>query len=535
MFNRSLFDRAVFDRSSGFLSMEPDLFGEGGLDCKFLWITQTADFSLSGEGNMKPLTNMIVTTPFNQDEFGMPGEGDLKGNKLDLPIWLQQILDGEGDLLAESVQGQTMPVKMEGEGDLSGSDMDLSMEIDDFDILENVGNVKIDNFQLEMDYDPFELTGNEGNITVDKIDLPLNLSPVLDGDGNITVVIDTIRFIMGLVLPGEGNVNIKDLYFPLYLQNDNAVTLYGEGDLSVPGYRNATDIKPKLTGEGALSSAFALEVKLKFRDDMVPGEGNLVTMAEFAIPIAKTTVPGEGNLSVDKNMLIVQTMTVNDNAIAGVGDLNVKPIFQFNMSVKVGGEGGITANYRNGVYPKLKESLNGEGGLITNAVFKTPISKNKTTVSGEGTITKTEILKIQTMTGKRIDGVGDLITKNLRFVQDLSLKEGKFTGEGSLQGVVLNRISYKGVIDGEGSLIVNVMSMDRDELVLNGINLAPGNQLVIDTDTYDVYKNGATDVSSVTSDSVFFQLLPGENDILFDYDTTSGKLQVEAIFSNRWL
>ena len=56
----------------------------------------------------------------------------------------------------------------------------------------------------------------------------------------------------------------------------------------------------------------------------------------------------------------------------------------------------------------------------------------------------------------------------------------------------------------------------------------------IDTDLLQVLFGSIEDVSAVTSDSVFFELNPGENEILISTDSVT-TLDVTAIWQNRWL
>jgi len=73
------------------------------------------------------------------------------------------------------------------------------------------------------------------------------------------------------------------------------------------------------------------------------------------------------------------------------------------------------------------------------------------------------------------------------------------------------------------------------KLELQGLNLPPGGELIIDTDVLEVLLNGIPDVDAVTGDSEFFQLRPGANRIIFMDGETARNLSVTMVWSNRWL
>ena len=77
-------------------------------------------------------------------------------------------------------------------------------------------------------------------------------------------------------------------------------------------------------------------------------------------------------------------------------------------------------------------------------------------------------------------------------------------------------------------------NIDESVLELININLLPGKVVTIDTDLLQVLFGSIEDVSAVTSDSIFFELNPGENEILFLTNSVT-TLDVTAIWQNRWL
>jgi hypothetical protein len=76
--------------------------------------------------------------------------------------------------------------------------------------------------------------------------------------------------------------------------------------------------------------------------------------------------------------------------------------------------------------------------------------------------------------------------------------------------------------------------LNSDVLEFDDLNLRPGQVLTIDSDELNVFIDNVLDVSGVTSDSVFFHLQPGENEITFATNATPN-LEVTIIWQNRWL
>lgn len=73
------------------------------------------------------------------------------------------------------------------------------------------------------------------------------------------------------------------------------------------------------------------------------------------------------------------------------------------------------------------------------------------------------------------------------------------------------------------------------ELALTGLNFKPGDTLVIDTETLDVFINGEPDVDCWVTGSDFFKLGRGVNTLTFYDDVSQRKLDVTVIWADRWL
>lgn len=109
------------------------------------------------------------------------------------------------------------------------------------------------------------------------------------------------------------------------------------------------------------------------------------------------------------------------------------------------------------------------------------------------------------------------------------------SGGSSLKSTVTLPMPIAMDITGFGEMTLRRLSaIDESILELININLLPGEVVTIDTDLLQVLFGSIEDVSAVTSDSVFFELNPGENEILISTDSVT-TLDVTAIWQNRWL
>ena len=73
------------------------------------------------------------------------------------------------------------------------------------------------------------------------------------------------------------------------------------------------------------------------------------------------------------------------------------------------------------------------------------------------------------------------------------------------------------------------------ELALEGLNFKPGDTIIIDTETLDVFINGEPDVASWVVGSDFFQLEKGTNALTFYDNANNRELTVTVLWADRWL
>ena len=110
------------------------------------------------------------------------------------------------------------------------------------------------------------------------------------------------------------------------------------------------------------------------------------------------------------------------------------------------------------------------------------------------------------------------------------------TGEtGIAFGVTSPALRARLAIEGETGITFGaegqLLSVHAYSISFSGLNLQPGQTLIVDMDTLDVFVNGSYNVS-VYQSGEFFQLTPGENLIEFYSNAGGGEATVE--WESRW-
>jgi len=111
----------------------------------------------------------------------------------------------------------------------------------------------------------------------------------------------------------------------------------------------------------------------------------------------------------------------------------------------------------------------------------------------------------------------------------------QINGMGSIKLTPLIKISTSIILAGSSILTLRRIGALNEEIFeLNPTSILPGGEVIIDTDIMTVLIDNIENVSSVTTDSEFFELIPGDS--LFTIETdTEQELGVTIIWQNRWL
>lgn len=109
------------------------------------------------------------------------------------------------------------------------------------------------------------------------------------------------------------------------------------------------------------------------------------------------------------------------------------------------------------------------------------------------------------------------------------------SGVGAMVPKVGLGLPLSATLSGGGILTLRRLgALSENVIELIDIDFLPGETITIDTDLLQVLFGSVEDVSAITRESVFFELNPGENEIVIETDSDS-PMQITAIWQNRWL
>jgi hypothetical protein len=170
--------------------------------------------------------------------------------------------------------------------------------------------------------------------------------------------------------------------------------------------------------------------------------------------------------------------------------------------------------------------------LAVNGGLRIPVSADVAAgVAFEGDILKSRVpLAPNPVT---IGGTVDALTVALRFpIPESDLAIGADIGGYAILAVPIAPTDF--TLSGELKS-APIFEPDSAKLELIGIDLAPGGELIIDTDALEVLLNGTENVDAVSGDSDFFRLVPGSNRVVVMDGETARELDVTFVWSNRFL
>ena len=226
--------------------------------------------------------------------------------------------------------------------------------------------------------------------------------------------------------------------------------------------------------------------------------------------------------------LIVKVM-ISHQPFAGSSALTCKLIMKQSMSGTFSGSSEVKPDTTVLGLRLPSTTIKGTGSFTPRISVATPF-KGSFNSSGILGVNNNKIYFIQSF-APTIPAGGTLETK---FVMQTPLTVN-LSGGSSLKSTVTFPMPIPINVTGFGEMTLRRLSaIDESILELININLLPGEVVTIDTDLLQVLFGSIEDVSAVTSDSVFFELNPGENEILISTDSVT-TLDVTAIWQNRWL
>lgn len=245
-----------------------------------------------------------------------------------------------------------------------------------------------------------------------------------------------------------------------------------------------------------------------------------VSLSTISLPIVAS-----GTLKVQ---LVMRSSPIF-RQISGAGSLGCGIVMRQRMEVSIIGTGEVInsgVNLRMSLKPI---ALSGTGTLTPRPNILVPL---KTSLSSEGAVQINNRLYFTQQMVLSITGKGSF---KVNPILQSPIHQINLSSTSKMSGFLSLPLPVPAQFTGSGELVLRRLgAMNENILELININLLPGETVTIDTDLLQVLFGAIEDVSSVTSDSIFFELNPGENEITISSDSDSS-FDVTAVWQNRWL
>lgn len=238
------------------------------------------------------------------------------------------------------------------------------------------------------------------------------------------------------------------------------------------------------------------------------------------------TIYGYSTLTTNLNI----NTNFNDFLLKGSSTVSASLVMKQYIETEITSTSSLLIDDKLRLVYRMSPNIQSGGDIIENIAIQTPLGDIN--FSGRGELIDTNTYVTQDIEGFIVGG-GDINTP-------LTLKmymSADIVGDSSVsvdnKFKLLTNIS--GDIVGVGDIdSIRIGGLNTDTIAFTNLGLKSGQTLTIDTDDLDVYIDNIRNVNSVTNDSVFFQLQPGENEITF-VSPNNPNLTVTIIYQNRWL
>lgn len=214
-------------------------------------------------------------------------------------------------------------------------------------------------------------------------------------------------------------------------------------------------------------------------------------------------------------------------SIVGSSTMNpgLTPRLHSDMSVNSVGAMSVTTFI---LRMEMSCDIQGYGDSFADTTVKIPFGLS---FDGSSTFDSSREYVLQEMVGS-ISGSRGSINADLVAATDTGQTE--LSGNSSFNVEMLIELPLSIDFPGSTDLHLLLSNLDEDIFQIKNLHLLPGQTIIIDTDALSVLINNVEDVSNITTDSVFFELAPTDNELTFQ---TIGEtdMSVTAIWKNRWL
>lgn len=245
----------------------------------------------------------------------------------------------------------------------------------------------------------------------------------------------------------------------------------------------------------------------QFLEPHFTGSGAINSGVIFQIPLPTATIDGRGDIAASTT-----TLRIIQGSVSGEGDLKASLSMRLPIEAKIQSNGDVSASLA--MQEKITIDFQGSGTAAISTL-DTPVII-PVNIGGSGSVTVDMSRIYMTIS---LSGAGDLLTSNQVRMQ-----------------LLLGTPDKPLTLSGAGDVIARRLGdLGTEFFSLEGIDLQPGSELIIDTDELDVYIDDILNVVGVTTDSVFIQLLPGKNDLVFETNDPTPNLDVNVVWQNRWL
>ena len=216
------------------------------------------------------------------------------------------------------------------------------------------------------------------------------------------------------------------------------------------------------------------------------------------------------------------------NSFGGSGSVSIKLVGKGNVDIAISSRGDVN-NTPMILRCPISANLQGNGVISPKLSVKTPFKGN---ISGSsGLSVDSRVVMIQNMVGN----MSARTNLEIGFIAKTPIDITPLSGNSALNGQANLKLVIGANLSGDSELILyRLNALNENAFELININLEPGETVTIDTDLLQVLFGSREDVSAVTTDSVFFELNPGTNEITILTDS-NGPLSATAVWQNRWL
>lgn len=247
--------------------------------------------------------------------------------------------------------------------------------------------------------------------------------------------------------------------------------------------------------------------------------------ATLSVPF-QVAMPGSGNMALN-----LYSLNNLQGTLSGRGDIacGLEIITPLQIEI-LRGSGDLALTYLVYFFVPLTINMPGNGNMTCDMIIQTPLEEIEFSGSSGFSVKEDIINQLMAM---EFRSTGSLTAEiNLQ----TSLGISSFTGNSAFfnQEVILTLALALMLTGDSGFKLRRIGAIDKDIFELENIKLLPGQTVTIDTDLLTVKFDGLPDVSAVTSDSIFFQLFPGDTTFIIE-NSPGEKMEVNVVTQNRWL